>query len=220
MLKISIIKHKKCCTTPHPTPPEKQVPQKGLVFCFWLNVSKFQKKVTRSWPCQSSSFEVGQKHGLNKTGFILKDRHKKKSLIYFLIFLLLKVVNMAGFQYHRSDNLLNDAFRYLAKGFYWEAIESFQELITRVEFKLKIVEGDQYDETLRVLGKLRRGLAEALWHINRPQNSLKLIQLCISENCHEFSEVSDLINLTVFSSTRSRALYLFPWRLWAISLSL
>ena len=106
---------------------------------------------------------------------------------------------MAGFQYHRSDNLLNDAFGCLAKGFYWEAIEGFQELITRIEFKLTIVKGDQYDETLCILGKLRRGLAEALWHINRPDHALKLIQLCISDNCHEFSEVSDLINLIKLS---------------------
>lgn len=104
---------------------------------------------------------------------------------------------MAGFQYHRSDNLLNDAFGCLAKGFYWEAIDGFQELISRIEFKLKIVEGDQYNETLCVLGKLRRGLAEALWHINRPQHALKLIQLCISENCHEFSEVSDITQLSL-----------------------
>ena len=127
---------------------------------------------------------------------------------------------MAGFRYHRSDNLLNDAFGCLANGFYWEAIEGFQELITRIEFKLKVVEGDQYDETLCFLGKLRRGLAEALWHINRPHHALKLIQLCISENCHEFSEVSDL---TVISSSRSGAFKgqegLIPWRLQAISLS-
>ena len=77
------------------------------------------------------------------------------------------------------------------KGFIGKPLKVFQELITRVEFKLKVVEGDVYDETLCVLGKLRRGLAEALWHINRPQHSLKLIELCISDNCHEFSEVSD-----------------------------
>ena len=113
---------------------------------------------------------------------------------------------MAGFQYHRSDNLLNDAFGCLASGFYWEAIESFQELISRIEFKLKIVEGDQYDETLRILGKLRRGLAEALWQINKPQHALKLIQLCISEKCHEFSEVSDMARLSFVLGCRSRIL--------------
>ena len=97
---------------------------------------------------------------------------------------------MAGFQYQGSDDLLNDAFACLANEFYVEAIAGFQELISRIKFKLNHVEGDQFDETLCVLGKLRRGLAEALWHIDRPQHALKLIQLCISENCHEFSEVS------------------------------
>lgn len=99
---------------------------------------------------------------------------------------------MANFQYHGSDNLQAVAFDCLERGFFWEAIEGFQELISRIKFKLKLVKDDEIVETLSILGKLRRGLAEALWHINRPQSALQLIKLCISENCHEFSEVSEI----------------------------
>ena len=98
---------------------------------------------------------------------------------------------MADFQYHGSDSLQTDAFKQLECGHYWKAIEDFQELIARIKFKLKQVKGDQSVEALGILGKLRRGFAEALWHINRPQHALQIIQLCISENCHEFSEVSE-----------------------------
>ena len=129
---------------------------------------------------------------------VLKDRLRKIiNLTSVFPDLFLKVANMAGFQYHRSDDFLNDAFACLANGFYFEAIAGFQELISRIEFKLNHVEGDQFGETLCVLGKLRRGLAEALWHIDRPQHALELIQLCISENCHEFSEVSDITQLSL-----------------------
>ena len=104
---------------------------------------------------------------------------------------------MACFQYHGSDNLLNDSFAFLAKGFYWDAIEGFQELIYRIEFKLHHVEGEQLKEALCNLGKLRRGLAEALFHVNRCQNALEQIQLCISQNCHEFSKVSNITQLSL-----------------------
>lgn len=105
----------------------------------------------------------------------------------------MKVVNMADFQYcdHESDNLQDVTFDCLAKGSYWEAIEGFQELISRIKFKLKHAKGGHYVEALGSLGKFRRGLAEALWHINAPQDALHQIQLCITENCHEFSEVSE-----------------------------
>ena len=100
---------------------------------------------------------------------------------------------MADFQYcdHESDNLQDVTFDCLAKGSYWEAIEGFQELISRIKFKLKHAKGGHYVEALGSLGKFRRGLAEALWHINAPQDALHQIQLCITENCHEFSEVSE-----------------------------
>ncbi len=98
---------------------------------------------------------------------------------------------MAEFQYHGSDNLQAAAFDCLEDGSYWRAIELFQELIGRIKFKLKLVQDDQFVETLCILGKLRRGLAEAFWHINRPESALQLIQLCITDNCHELSVVSD-----------------------------
>ena len=101
---------------------------------------------------------------------------------------------MADFQCHESDDLQDAAFSWLKMGCYRQAIESFQKLVTRTKLKLNNVQGDQLNETLCILGKLRRGLAEALWYMDRPQHALQLIQLCISENCHEFSEVSENSN--------------------------
>ena len=97
---------------------------------------------------------------------------------------------MADFQYPESDDLQDAAFSWLKMGHYWQAVGSFQGLISQTKLKLDHVEGDRFNETLCNLGKLRRGLAEALWHCKGPQHALKQIQLCISENCHEFSEVS------------------------------
>lgn len=129
------------------------------------------------------------------SSFVLTDKARLRKIIiltmYFLIIFFLKVVNMVDFQYHGSDDLQDAAFSWLEMGCYWQAFDGFQELISRTKFKLNHVQGDQFNETLCILGKLRRGLAEALWHMNGSQNALKQIQLCISENCHEFSEVSE-----------------------------
>ena len=108
---------------------------------------------------------------------------------------------MADSQCHESDDLQDAPFRWLQMRCYWQAVESFEELISQTKLKLNTVQGDEYNETLRILGKFRRGLAEALWHMSIPQDALKLIQLCISENCHEFSEVSE--NSNVVRSSRA-----------------
>ena len=102
---------------------------------------------------------------------------------------------MADFQFHESDDLQDAAYSWLKKGCYWQAVESFQKLISRTKLKLNDVQGDQFKETLCILGKLRRRLAESLWHMGEFQLALFQIQLCISENCHEFSEVSENSNV-------------------------
>ena len=120
--------------------------------------------------------------------------------VSFPDYFFLKVVNMmADFPHHESDDLQDAAFNCLKMGYYWQAVGSFQELISQTKLKLNHVEGDHFDETLYVLGKLRRGLAEALWHWKGSQHALKQIQLCISENCHEFSEVSENLNNVIRS---------------------
>lgn len=117
-------------------------------------------------------------------------------------YFFLKVVNvMAEFQYHASDDLQDAAFSWLKKGCYWKAFESFQELISQTKLKLNHVQGVQFNETLCILGKLRRRQAEALWHMGRFDHALKEMQLCKTENCHEFSEVSEKPN--VIRSSRS-----------------
>ena len=98
---------------------------------------------------------------------------------------------MADFQCHESDDLQDAAFSWLKTGCYWQAVKSFEKLIDGIKLKLNDVQGDQFNETLCILGKLRRGLAEALWHMHTSQLALLQMQLCISENCHEFSEVSE-----------------------------
>ena len=108
---------------------------------------------------------------------------------------------MADFQYPESDDLQDAAFNWLKKGFYRKAVESFEELISRTKLKLNHVQSDQFNETLCVLGKLRRGLAEAFWHMRLFDHALKEMQLCTTENCHEFSEVSEKPN--VVRSNRS-----------------
>ena len=102
---------------------------------------------------------------------------------------------MADFQFHESDDLQDAAFSWLKKRCYLRALGSFQKLISQTKLKLNDVQGDQFNETLRILGKLRRGLAEAWWYVGRFQPALSQIQLCISENCHEFSEVSENSNV-------------------------
>ena len=111
-------------------------------------------------------------------------------------YFFLKVVNvMAEFQYHASDDLQDAAFSWLKKGCYWKAFESFQELISQTKLKLNHVQGVQFNETLCILGKLRRRQAEALWHMGRFDHALKEMQLCKTDNCHEFSEVSEKPNV-------------------------
>lgn len=73
---------------------------------------------------------------------------------------------------------------------YSRKVDHLKTQISQIQHELKHVQDDHEVETLENLGKLRRELAEALWHINKTQDALDQIQLCVSENCHEFSEVS------------------------------
>lgn len=87
--------------------------------------------------------------------------------------------------YHGSDNLQVTALDWQKK------VDILTGQISGIEFNLRDVEkGQEVGPTLVYLGMLRRELAEALWHINKPQDALQQIQLCVSENTHEFSEVS------------------------------
>ncbi|XP_022795003.1 uncharacterized protein LOC111333645 [Stylophora pistillata] len=85
-----------------------------------------------------------------------------------------------------TDDLQAAAFDYLRQGFYYEAIDGFQEVIRRLYRK------SCRNGTLQNLGKLRRGLAQALYcHSgNKSQDALWQIELCISEGNHEYSEES------------------------------
>ena len=98
---------------------------------------------------------------------------------------------MANFQYrfHGLDDLQDAAFDWLEQGHYLEAIEGFQEVISRIEYKSKHVKNNHCGKILGNLGKLHRGLAEALWRVNKPQDALRQIQWCISQKYHEYSEV-------------------------------
>ena len=86
---------------------------------------------------------------------------------------------MADFQYRKSDDLQDAAFSWLKMGYYWKAVDSFEKLISQTKSKLNHVEGDQFNETLCNLGKLRRGLAEALWYCMGSQHALKEIKSSI-----------------------------------------
>ena len=99
---------------------------------------------------------------------------------------------MAEFQHHESDDLHDVAFGWLLMGFYGLEVDRLEQLISETRIKLNDVQGDQFKETLSVLGELRGELAKVLWHMNRPQHALEQIQLCISENCQQFSEVSEI----------------------------
>lgn len=77
-------------------------------------------------------------------------------------------------------------------------VDILNKQISEIEYKLKDVEeGQEVETTLVTLGTLRRALAEALWHINKAQDALQQIQLCVSENSHEFSVVSTQLSKTI-----------------------
>lgn len=95
-------------------------------------------------------------------------------------------MGMAYFHYNQlgPEDLQAAAFDWLNQGFYFEAIDAFQRVIWRLARKKRC------NETLQNLGKLRRGLAQAFYCINKFQDALHEIQLCISERYHEHSKVS------------------------------
>lgn len=92
-------------------------------------------------------------------------------------------MGMAYFHYNQlgPEDLQAAAFDWLNQGFYFEAIGAFQRVIWRLAKK------NCCDKNL---GKLRRGLAQAFYCINKFQDALHEIQLCISERYHEHSKVS------------------------------
>ena len=92
-------------------------------------------------------------------------------------------MQMAYFHYNQlgPEDLQAAAFDWLNQGFYSEAIDAFQRMILR---------WNRCNDILRNLGKLRRGLAQAFYCINKSQDALHEIQLCISERYHEHSKVS------------------------------
>lgn len=92
-------------------------------------------------------------------------------------------MGMAYFHYNQlgPEDLQAAAFDWLNQGFYFEAIDAFQRLILR---------WNRCNDILRNLGKLRRGLAQAFYCIDKVQDALNEIQLCITEGNHVRSEVS------------------------------
>lgn len=95
-------------------------------------------------------------------------------------------MQMAYYHYNQfgPEALQAAAFDWLNQGFYLEAIDGFQRVIW------KLAKKSRSDETLQNLGKLRRGLAQALYCVKEFQDASKQIQLCISGGYHEHSEVS------------------------------
>lgn len=87
-------------------------------------------------------------------------------------------MGMAYFHYNqlRPEDLQAAAFDWLNQGFYFEAIDAFQ-----------LAKKNRCDKNL---GKLRRGLAQAFYCIDKVQDALNEIQLCITEGNHVRSEVS------------------------------
>ena len=100
------------------------------------------------------------------------------------------------FEFHASDNRQGAAFDW--HDIYRRNVDVLKKQISQKEYELKHVEEGHEVETLAILGNLRRELAEALWHINKAQDALHQIKLCVSENCHEFSQVS---SYTAFHKT-------------------
>ena len=90
------------------------------------------------------------------------------------------------FESHASDNRQGAAFDSHDR----RNVDVLKKQISQKEDELKHVEEGHEVETLGILGDLRRELAEALWHINKAQDALHQIKLCVSENSHEFSQVS------------------------------
>ena len=92
-------------------------------------------------------------------------------------------MGMAYFHYNQlgPEDLQAAAFDWLNQGFYFEAIDAFQRVIWRLARK------NRCDKNL---GKLRRGLAQAFYCIDKVQDALNEIQLCITEGNHVRSEVS------------------------------